>query len=193
MTELSALVRSRQVSSTELTRLYLGRLKRFDPLLKCVVTLTEEVALKQAAQADREIAAGKYRGPLHGIPWGAKDLIAYPGYPTTWGATPFKNRVIDVTASVAARLEEAGAVLLAKLSLGALAMGDEWFGGRTRSPWDPRTARAVRRPARPRRPRPGSSASPSAARRSAASSHPAAPAAHRVCGRPSDASAGMDA
>ena len=138
VTELSALVRSRQVSSTELTRLYLGRLKRFDPLLKCVVTLTEEVALKQAAQADREIASGKYRGPLHGIPWGAKDLIAYPGYPTTWGATPFKDRVIDVTASVAARLEEAGAVLLAKLSLGALAMGDQWFGGRTRSPWDPR-------------------------------------------------------
>ena len=82
---------------------------------------------------------GKYRGPLHGIPWGAKDLIAYPGYPTTWGATPFKDRVIDVKASVAARLEEAGAVMLAKLSLGALAMGDQWFGGRTRSPWDPRT------------------------------------------------------
>jgi Asp-tRNA(Asn)/Glu-tRNA(Gln) amidotransferase A subunit family amidase len=138
VTELSALIRSRQVSSTELTKLYLGRLKRFDPLLHCVVTLTEEVALKQAAQADKEIASGKYRGPLHGIPWGAKDLIAYPGYPTTWGATPFKNRVIDVTASVAARLEEAGAVLLAKLSLGALAMGDMWFGGRTRSPWDPR-------------------------------------------------------
>jgi Asp-tRNA(Asn)/Glu-tRNA(Gln) amidotransferase A subunit family amidase len=138
VTELSALVRSRQVSSTELTRLYLDRLKRFDPLLMCVVTLTEAVALKQAAQADREIAAGKYRGPLHGIPWGAKDLIAYPGYPTTWGATPFKDRVIDVTASVAARLEEAGAVLLAKLSLGALAMGDRWFGRQTRSPWDPR-------------------------------------------------------
>ena len=137
--ELSSLLRSRQVSSTELTRLYLDRLKRFDPLLKCVVTFTEEVALKQAAQADKELASGQYRGPLHGIPWGAKDLIAYPGYPTTWGATPFKDRVIDVTASVAARLEEAGAVLLAKLSLGALAMGDRWFGGRTRSPWDPRT------------------------------------------------------
>ena len=102
------------------------------------MTLTEEVALKQAAKADHEIASGRYRGPLHGIPWGAKDLIAYPGYPTTWGATPFKNRVIDVTASVAARLEEAGAVLLAKLTLGALAMGDQWFGGRTRSPWNPR-------------------------------------------------------
>jgi Asp-tRNA(Asn)/Glu-tRNA(Gln) amidotransferase A subunit family amidase len=137
--ELSSLVRSRQVSSTELTRLYLARLKKFDPMLKCVVTLTEDLALKQAAQADREIASGKYRGPLHGIPWGAKDLIAYPGYPTTWGATPFKDRVIDVKASVAARLEEAGAVLVAKLSLGALAMGDQWFRGRTRSPWDPRT------------------------------------------------------
>ena len=139
VTELSKLVRSRKVRSIELTRLYLGRLKRFDPLLKCVVTLTEDLAIKQAEQADREIAAGRYRGPLHGIPWGAKDLIAYPGYPTTWGATPFKDRVIDVKASVAARLEEAGAVLVAKLSLGALAMGDQWFGGRTRSPWDPRT------------------------------------------------------
>ena len=139
VTELSGLIRSRQVSSTELTKLYLARLKRFDPLLKCVVTLTEDLALKQAAKADQEIAAGAYRGPLHGIPWGAKDLIAYPGYPTTWGATPFKDRVIDVKATVAARLEEAGAVLVAKLSLGALAMGDLWFGGRTRSPWDPRT------------------------------------------------------
>jgi Asp-tRNA(Asn)/Glu-tRNA(Gln) amidotransferase A subunit family amidase len=127
------------VSSVELTKVYLARLKRFDPLLKCVVTLTEELALKQAAQADREISAGSYRGPLHGIPWGAKDLIAYPGYPTTWGATPFKDRVIDVKATVAARLEEAGAVLVAKLSLGALAMGDRWFGGQTRSPWDPRS------------------------------------------------------
>ncbi len=137
--ELSALIRSRQVTSTELTKLYLERLKRFDPLLKCVVTFTEDVALKQAAQADREIAAGHIRGALHGIPWGAKDLISYPGYPTTWGATPFKARVIDGKATVAARLEEAGAVMLAKLSLGALAMGDQWFGGRTRSPWDPRT------------------------------------------------------
>jgi Asp-tRNA(Asn)/Glu-tRNA(Gln) amidotransferase A subunit family amidase/Asp-tRNA(Asn)/Glu-tRNA(Gln) amidotransferase C subunit len=138
VTELSALVRARQVSSTELTKLYLGRLKRFDPLLKCVVTLTEDLALKQAARADAELAAGIYRGPLHGIPWGAKDLIACPGYPTTWGATPFKGRVIDEKATVAARLEEAGAVLLAKLSLGALAQGDRWFGGITRSPWDPR-------------------------------------------------------
>ncbi len=138
LTELSSLIRGRQVSSMELTKLYLERLKRFDPLLKCVVTFTEDLALKQAARADQEIASGAYRGPLHGIPWGAKDLIAYPGYPTTWGTTPFKDRVIDVKATVAARLEEAGAVLVAKLSLGALAMGDLWFGGRTRSPWDPR-------------------------------------------------------
>ena len=138
VTELSALIRSRQVSSTELTKLYLARLKRFNGLLKCVVTFTEDLALKQAAKADQEIASGTYRGPLHGIPWGAKDLIAYPGYPTTWGATPFKDRVIDEKASVAARLEEAGAVMVAKLTLGALAQGDLWFGGRTRSPWDPR-------------------------------------------------------
>jgi Asp-tRNA(Asn)/Glu-tRNA(Gln) amidotransferase A subunit family amidase len=136
--ELSALLRSRQISSVELTELYLGRLKRFDGLLKCVVTLTEELALEQAARADKEIAAGKYRGPLHGIPWGAKDLIAYPGYPTTWGAPAFKSRIINEKATVAARLDEAGAVLVAKLSLGALAMGDQWYGGRTRSPWDPR-------------------------------------------------------
>jgi Asp-tRNA(Asn)/Glu-tRNA(Gln) amidotransferase A subunit family amidase len=138
VSELSALIRSRQVSSTELTRLYIGRLKRFDPLLKCVVTLTEDLAFKQAARADAEISAGKYRGPLHGIPWGAKDLIAYPGYPTTWGAPQWKGRVINETATVAARLDEAGAVLVAKLTLGALAMGDQWFGGKTKSPWDPR-------------------------------------------------------
>jgi len=102
------------------------------------VTLTEDLALKQAAKADSEIAAGIYRGPLHGIPWGAKDLIAYPGYPTTWGAIPFKDRTIDEKATVAARLEEAGAVLLGKLTLGALAMGDRWQGGMTRSPWNPR-------------------------------------------------------
>ena len=138
VTELSALIRSRQVTSTELTKLYLGRLKRFDPLLKCVVTLTEDLAIQQAARADAEIAAGKVRGPLHGIPWGAKDLIAVPGYPTTWGAPQFKGRVLNQKATVAARLEEAGAVLVAKLTLGALAQGDDWFGGKTRSPWDPR-------------------------------------------------------
>jgi len=138
VTELSALIRNRVITSTELTKLYLSRLKKYDPLLKCVVNLTEDLALKQAAKADAEIAAGHYRGPLHGIPYGAKDLIAVPGYPTTWGATPFKDRVIDEKATVVARLEEAGAVLVAKMTLGALAQGDQWFGGMTRSPWDPR-------------------------------------------------------
>ncbi|HEY1379281.1 MAG TPA: amidase [Gemmataceae bacterium] len=138
ITALAALVRTRQVSSVELTKLYLERLKKYDPALHCVVTLTEDVALKQAERADREIAAGRYRGPLHGIPWGAKDLIAYPGYKTTWGAGHFKDQTIDVKATVARRLEEAGAVLVAKLTLGALAMGDQWFGGMTRNPWDPK-------------------------------------------------------
>ena len=105
------------------------RLRRYDPILHCVVNYTEELALKQAEQADREIASGRYRGPLHGIPWGAKDLIAYPGYKTTWGALPFKEQTVDTKATVARRLEEAGAVLVAKLTLGALAMGDQWFGG----------------------------------------------------------------
>jgi Asp-tRNA(Asn)/Glu-tRNA(Gln) amidotransferase A subunit family amidase len=138
MSELAALVRTRQVTSTELTKLYLSRLRRYDPVLCCVVNYTEELALRQADLADREIAAGRYRGPLHGIPWGAKDLIAYPGYPTTWGAAPFKRQSIATKATVAQRLEDAGAVLVAKLSLGALAMGDRWFGGTTRSPWDKR-------------------------------------------------------
>ena len=138
VTSLAALVRNRQVSSAELTKLYLERLKKYDPKLHCVVTLTDELALKQAEQADREIAAGRYRGPLHGIPWGAKDLIAYPGYKTTWGAAPFKEQTLDVKATVARRLEAAGAVLVAKLTLGALAMGDLWFGGMTRNPWDPK-------------------------------------------------------
>ncbi|MBW3541799.1 MAG: amidase [Planctomycetes bacterium] len=136
--ELAALVRTRQVSSVELMKLYLERLKQYDPALLCVVELTEELALRQAGRADREIAAGRYRGPLHGIPWGAKDLIAVPGYKTTWGALPFKDQQLDVTATVARRLDEAGAVLVAKLSLGALAMGDRWFGGMTRNPWNPK-------------------------------------------------------
>jgi Asp-tRNA(Asn)/Glu-tRNA(Gln) amidotransferase A subunit family amidase len=136
VSELSALLRTRQVSSTELTKLYLQRLHQYDPVLRCVVNYTEDLALRQAEHADREIAAGRYRGPLHGIPWGAKDLIAHPGYPTTWGATPFRNQILSVKATVAQRLEDAGAVLLAKLSLGALAMGDKWFKGMTRTPWN---------------------------------------------------------
>jgi Asp-tRNA(Asn)/Glu-tRNA(Gln) amidotransferase A subunit family amidase len=136
VTELAALIRTREVSSVELTRLYLKRLQQFDPALLCVVTLTEELALKQAERADRELAAGRYRGPLHGIPWGAKDLISVRGYKTTWGAPIYQDQSFDVTATVADRLERAGAILVAKLSLGALAMGDRWFGGKTRNPWN---------------------------------------------------------
>lgn len=135
LTQLAELVRARKISATELAKLSLSRLKKYDPVLLCVVSLTEELALKQAAEADKEIAAGKYRGPLHGIPWVAKDLIAYPGYKTTWGAGHFKEQVIDTKATVAARLEAAGAVMVAKSTLGALAMGDRWFGGMTRNPW----------------------------------------------------------
>jgi Asp-tRNA(Asn)/Glu-tRNA(Gln) amidotransferase A subunit family amidase len=138
VTALAALMRTRQVSSVELTKLYLDRLHKYDPVLRCVVSFTAESALKQAEQADREIAAGRYRGVLHGIPWGAKDLIAYPGYRTTWGAAPFKDQVLPEKATVVRRLEEAGAVLVAKLTLGALAQGDRWFGGMTRNPWNPR-------------------------------------------------------
>jgi Asp-tRNA(Asn)/Glu-tRNA(Gln) amidotransferase A subunit family amidase len=137
VSELAALVRSRQVSSVELTKLYLSRLSRYDELLKCVVTLTEDLALKQAERADREIAAGRYRGPLHGIPWGAKDIIAWPGYTTTWGAGHYKDQTFDVKATVARRLEEAGAVMVAKLTVGSLALGDQWFGGMTKNPWNP--------------------------------------------------------
>lgn len=134
---LAALLRARKVSSTELTALSLERLKRHDPLLHCVVTLTEERALAQAKKADEEIARGRWRGPLHGIPWGAKDLFAVKGYKTTWGAGPYEDQVIGEDAEVVKRLDAAGAVLVAKLSLGALAMGDVWFGGKTRNPWDP--------------------------------------------------------
>jgi Asp-tRNA(Asn)/Glu-tRNA(Gln) amidotransferase A subunit family amidase len=137
VTHLSALIRSRQLSSLELTELYLDRLKRFDPVLKCVVTLTDDLALRQAKQADVEIKAGRYLGPLHGIPWGAKDLIAKGGYPTTWGAPPFKKQVIPTDATVVERLDKAGAVLLAKLATGELAHDDIWFGGQTKNPWDP--------------------------------------------------------
>ncbi|MCU0706563.1 MAG: amidase [Fimbriiglobus sp.] len=137
--ELAELVRTKQVSSVELTKLALARLKKYDPALLCVVTLTEELAIQQAEAADKEIAAGKYRGPLHGLPWGAKDLIAVPGYPTTWGAARYKTQKFDETAAVAKRLADAGAVLVAKLTLGALALGDQWFGGMTRNPWNVKT------------------------------------------------------
>ena len=134
--ELAELVRTKKVSSLALTQMYLGRLRKYDPTLKFVVTLTEERALTQAKRADAEIAAGKYRGPLHGLPWGAKDLLAVKGYRTTWGAGGFENQVIDEDATVVTRLDEAGAVLVAKLTLGALAQGDVWFGGVTRNPWN---------------------------------------------------------
>ncbi|MGD2217911.1 MAG: amidase, partial [Gemmatimonadales bacterium] len=136
VTHLAKLIETRRLSSVQLTTMYLERLKKYGPKLKCVVTLTEELALEQARQADDEIAGGNYRGPLHGISWGAKDLLAIPEYRTTWGAAPYKDQVIDEDATVARRLEEAGAVLVAKLTLGALAMGDVWYGGRTRNPWD---------------------------------------------------------
>ncbi len=136
--QLAWLIRAQKISSVELTQIYLRRLKKYGGMLRCVVTLTEELALRQAAKADSEISKGWYRGPLHGIPWGAKDLIAVEGYPTTWGLPQFEDRELEGTATVAARLEEAGAVLVAKLSLGAIAMGDKWFGGMTRSPWNPK-------------------------------------------------------
>ena len=134
--ELGEFIRTKKVSSLALTEMYLGRLKKYDPALKFAVTLTEERALAQAKQADAEIAAGKYRGPLHGLPWGAKDLLATKGIRTTWGAGGFESQMIDEDATVVKRLDKAGAVLVAKLALGALAMGDVWFGGVTRNPWN---------------------------------------------------------
>jgi Asp-tRNA(Asn)/Glu-tRNA(Gln) amidotransferase A subunit family amidase len=137
VTQLARLIRTRQVRSVELTGMYLERLKRYDPTLKFVITPLPEVAMEQAKRADAEIAAGKYRGPLHGIPWGAKDLISKAGYKTTWGAAPFQNQSFDYDATIVKRLEDAGAVLLAKLSTGELAGGDRWFGGQTKNPWKP--------------------------------------------------------
>ncbi len=134
--KLASLIRSGRISAVELTELYLERLKQYGDTLHCVVTLTEDLALKQAAKADRELAEGIYRGPLHGIPYGVKDLFAVEGYRTTWGATPFTDQVIDQTATIVTKLSDAGAVLVAKLTLGALAMGDVWYGGITRNPWD---------------------------------------------------------
>lgn len=136
VTELSELIRTRQVSSLELTRLYLDRLTTHGPRLECVVTLTEELALEQARRADADLARGRYRGPLHGIPWGAKDLLAEDAYRTTWGAKPYENQTVNEDATVVRRLDEAGAVLVAKLTLGALAWGDVWFGGTTKNPWN---------------------------------------------------------
>jgi Asp-tRNA(Asn)/Glu-tRNA(Gln) amidotransferase A subunit family amidase len=135
VTHLSRWIERRQLSSERLTRIYLERLERYDPKLLCVITLTRESALAQAKAADQEIAAGKYRGPLHGIPWGAKDLVDTAGIRTTYGAEPFRDRVPTADSTVVDRLNQAGAVLVAKLSLGALALNDVWFGGQTKNPW----------------------------------------------------------
>ncbi len=136
---LGQLIAARAVSSADLTRMYLDRLKRFDDRLHCVVTLTESTALEQAARADAEIKAGRSRGPLHGVPYGIKDLFATKGIRTTWGAKPYEDQVFDYDSTTVERLREAGAVLLAKLTTGELAVGDLWFGGRTRNPWNPET------------------------------------------------------
>jgi len=137
VTQLSRWIESKQITSERLTRIYLERLERFNPKLRCAITITRDLALQQARQADAEIAQGKYRGPLHGIPWGGKDLLDTAGIPTTYGAEPFRNRVPSEDAAVVKRLHNAGAVLVAKLSLGALALNDIWFGGQTMNPWLP--------------------------------------------------------
>ncbi|MCC5927475.1 MAG: amidase [Bacteroidetes bacterium] len=134
--EMAHLLQSRQITSVELTQIYLDRIERYDPILNVIVTLTQDLALEQASKADEEIEAGLYRGPLHGIPYFTKDLLALEGYPTTWGAMPYRDQVLEETATVIRKLNEAGAVHLAKVSLGALAWGDVWFKGRTNSPWN---------------------------------------------------------
>jgi Asp-tRNA(Asn)/Glu-tRNA(Gln) amidotransferase A subunit family amidase len=151
VTVLSALIEKRRITSSALTSMYLARLKHYGDRLHCVVTLTEELALAQAARADRDLKGGRHRGPLHGIPWGAKDLFATKGIRTTWGAKPFEHQVPTVDATVVERLREAGAVLVAKLSMGSLAQGGVWFGGTTRNPWAPESGSS------------GSSAGPGAA------------------------------
>ncbi len=134
--KLAVLIKSRKISSTELTKLYISRLKKYSDTLQCTISLREEEALRQAATADDEISKGKYRGPLHGIPYGIKDLLAVEGTQTTWGASPFKDQTIHETASIVKKLQSAGAVLIVKLTLGALAMGDIWYGGVTKNPWN---------------------------------------------------------
>ena len=134
--QLAELIKTKQITSVELTKFFLDRLKKYDPELHCVITFTEDRALKQAKLMDEEIMNGKYRGMLHGIPFGAKDLLATKDYKTTWGATPYKDQIINEDATVITKLEVAGAVLCAKLTLGALAWGDVWFDGKTRNPWD---------------------------------------------------------
>ena len=134
--QLAELIRTKQISSVELTRFFIERIKKYDSKLQFAITITEERALRNAKKADAEIAAGKYKGLLHGIPFGAKDLLAVKEYKTTWGAVPYKDQIIDVDATVITKLENAGAILIAKMTLGELAMGDVWFGGKTKNPWD---------------------------------------------------------
>jgi len=136
ITQLAELIRTKKITSEELTRFFLDRLKKYDPQLHCVTSFTEELALQQARQADQEIKAGKYKGLLHGIPYGAKDLLSTRTYKTTWGSVPYKDQVIDKDATVIQKLAAAGAVLVAKTTLGELAMGDVWYGGKTRAPWN---------------------------------------------------------
>lgn len=134
--ELSGLIKSKKITSLELTEIYLDRIKKYDSQLLAFITVTEDLAIKQAKKADQEISKGEYKGPLHGIPYGVKDLAAVPDYPTTWGAAPYQNQMINQTATVVKKLEDAGAVLLGKLVSGSLARGDVWFGGKTKNPWD---------------------------------------------------------
>ena len=186
--DLSRWIQSRALTSERLTRIYLDRLERFQPKINATITLTRDFALAQARKADAEIAAGRYLGPLHGIPWGAKDLVDTAGIATTYGAEPFRNRVPAKDAAVVARLHRAGAVLVAKLSLGALALNDIWFGGETKNPWLLEEGAS------------GSSAGPGAAtaaalrrlrawpaRRAAASSRPPCATAWSACARPTGA------
>src|SRR5580698_3492885 len=134
--QLSQLLKTRQVTSTELTQMYLARLHKYNDKLNCVVTFLDDIALAQSKQADAEIASGKYKGPLHGIPWGAKDIIAVKGVKLTWGSDAYKDRIADEDATIIESLRNAGAVLLAKLTTGELAQGDNWFGGQTKNPWN---------------------------------------------------------
>lgn len=134
--ELAGLIKSKKITSLELTEIYLKRIKKYDAQLLAFITVTEDLAIKQAKRADEEISKGEYKGPLHGIPYGVKDLAAVPDYPTTWGAAPYQNQMINQTATVVKKLEDAGAVLLGKLVSGSLARGDVWFGGKTKNPWD---------------------------------------------------------
>ncbi|MEE1961271.1 amidase [Allomuricauda taeanensis] len=134
--QLASLIKHQKITSTELTQFFLDRLKKYQPMLQCSITITDSLAMAQAKRADQEIKSGQYRGILHGIPYGTKDLMSVAGYPTTWGAAPYKDQEIDQTATVIERLEESGAILVAKLVSGALARGDVWFGGKTKNPWD---------------------------------------------------------